>query len=144
MKLRIAVLLGLALSAVLLLWPRSNSVSANATTDPCVGTVLKSSVAISTNPADLVAPVSGKTIYVCGFGFGNSSTNGTERLGAETIAGQCASGTDTQLTGNLALSTSPIIVGNARQTVLVAPSGSGLCSAGSTSAGNGYVTYVQE
>lgn len=147
MKLRIAFLVAVVALCFAALREHTNTVSAAtpvATSDPCTASTLKLSVAITSNPADLVAPVSGESVYVCGFGFGSSATNGTERLGAEASAGQCALNTDTQLTGNLGLSTSPIIVGNNRQTVLVTASGAGLCSSASSSSGNGFVTYVQK
>lgn len=147
MNLRIFALCTLfALCAITFFQAQPRSVAAavpTATSDPCNSTALKSSVAITSNPADLVAPVTGESVYVCGFAFGNSSTAGSERLGAENSTGQCAANTDTPLTGSLGLNF-PIIVGGNHETVLVTPVGFGLCSAASTTSGNGYVTYVQK
>lgn len=148
MKNRFLALAAVGFGAYLLFalgWSKPLSlVEASATTDPCFSDTLKSSVAITSSSSDLVAPLTGENVYVCGFGFGASSTGGSARLGAETTAGQCASNTDSPLTGNMGLSSSsPLIVGGVRQTILSTAAGAGLCVGGSGS-GTGYVTYIQK
>jgi len=64
-------------------------------------------------------------------------------FGYETTAGQCGvPGGPPPLTGFFWVSrTMSVIVGNNRQTVLVTPSGAGLCASGGA---GGFVTYVRQ
>ena len=115
------------------------TVSANATSDPCAGTALKLSVPLKGIADDLVPPVIGKTVYVCGFVM-----EGHTFFSEESSLGQCASGTDTALTGGIGSGSNvaPVVAGNNKQTIIVTASGSGLCV--EAAQGTGFVTYVQQ
>ena len=146
MKLRIAVLTVVALGCFVAFHlsdlSSRGTAEATATTDPCAGTGLKSSAAITaTSGADIVAPVSGETVYVCGFVL--TSSGGTSELfGSDAKEGlDCGAGS-TPLTGEMALSDAPlVVVGNNRQTLFATLSGNALCVSGG---GTGFVTYIQK
>jgi hypothetical protein len=106
MKLRIVLLTVVALACFVAF---QGTAQAAATTDPCAGTGLKCSAAI-TGATELLVPfTSGETVYVCGFALGSSSSGGSVQFTDETNKG-CGT---TALTGSMELSsTAPLVVGN--------------------------------
>jgi len=110
--------------------------------DQCSGASNAKSSAVITGAggaSEIVAGVSGKSIYVCGFALGTFGGSNKFSYGTTT---QCLSQAGTLLTGNLLSSTTPaVVVGNSNQTVLAVPSGNSLCN---DNGSQGFVTFVQK
>lgn len=114
-----------------------------ASLDPCF-TAPKSSVSVAISTAtttEVVAPVTGASVYVCGF---------TSSFGATTTA-QFEYGTSTACTGTHALtgvmapSTGTVASLSGEGTKLTAPASQGLCIVSTGTGGiNGALTYVQQ
>ena len=118
--------------------------------DPCGSWgVVKQSVAVTISTAtttQLVAPVAGQTVFVCGFTFAMTGTTPTFQFEYGTGT-TCGTGT-TVLTGafqnDIASGFGQYIYGGGEMTIFATPSANALCvlSAGTPSV-NGVVTYVQ-
>jgi hypothetical protein len=142
MKLRIAVLTIVALGCFMVFHLSGQSsrgtAEAAATTDPCAGTLLKSSAAITGTAADIVPAVSGEVVYVCGFALTSPAQAATTgQFGSESGPTECGP-TATPLTGDMG---NIVVAGNNKQTLFATQRGNYLCFAGSST---GFVTYVQK
>jgi hypothetical protein len=126
------------------------------TTDPCLNSTLKSSVVINISSAtttQLVAAVTGKAVYVCGFLFTISQVVTTANtLGFEYGTGtNCGTGTIalTGLLGGGGIIAAPPITVQAPSdgTDFSAPTSNALCAVtaiGATGSFQGYLSYVQQ
>lgn len=116
-----------------------------ASADPCASAA-KSSVAISQAAAgttQLVAPVAGKSVYVCGATDGSAGTTPSILLEYGTGT-TCGTGT-TSLTGAIPFTSgSAVNIGTAGATVAQAPVGNALCMLTVGAGHYGVLTFVQQ
>jgi len=113
--------------------------------DPCQGsTVPKSSVAIAvTATAQLIAPLAGHLIYVCGYNFTLGGTNAPTAQFTTGTGATCGTGTVNQ-TGTMGAAT--ITSGGGGYQVFKGNAGQGLCLvvAGTTPTAQGVLSFVQQ
>ena len=117
--------------------------------DPCQGaTAIKSSVAINTTGTQqLVAPLAGHSVYVCGFNFTLAGSATATAQFTTGTGGTCGTGTITQ-SGAMLGNTAPATIdsGGGGYTVFKGTTGQGLClvTAGATPSAQGLLTFIQQ